>query len=141
MEVSSADDDLMEICINYKGVDVTVVVPLEEANILMNDEFPHTNTVIICKIEIKTNMKMIIFYLLIDEAVAAKYAEAVLANQRPEISHHFPISKQLTDKFNTREATLLFLSLRTQYNDKFNDKKTQKNSLWQLIAAEMKNNG
>ncbi|KAL1505147.1 hypothetical protein ABEB36_004770 [Hypothenemus hampei] len=68
-------EELVEISLNYKGEDYLLVVPLSEAQVLLNGN----NT--------------------------------------------------------------MLLSLRKKYQDKFNDKKTLKTSLWQKIACELNSNG
>lgn len=97
-------------------------------------------------------MNMLIsVYFLLDEAAASRYAEALLSQdqQKQDVILEVPShpsegdqrSKHADNSFSTREATPLFLQLRAQYNDKFNDRNTLKQALWQKIAEEMKKHG
>ncbi|KAL1488703.1 hypothetical protein ABEB36_014502 [Hypothenemus hampei] len=106
MEKESAEE-LVEISLNYKGLDLTFIVPLVEAEILLND----------------------------DEA-AANYVEKML--KRDDVQES---KKTQLNLLNSVEGTQLFLSLRKEHNEKFNDKKTLKTTLWQKIALELNNKG
>ncbi|KAF5294106.1 hypothetical protein FQR65_LT10931 [Abscondita terminalis] len=76
--------------------------------------------------------------LLNDEAAAANYVESLLT----QVTQPVPSSADQTDNtFWSRQATLLFLKLRTDFNNKFNDRKTVKQSLWQKIASELRIHG
>ncbi|KAL1488840.1 hypothetical protein ABEB36_009304 [Hypothenemus hampei] len=107
------EEELVEISINYKGEDIHVIVPLVEAEVLLND----------------------------DEA-AKKYVEDILEKENKENENlHEESVKPQADVLSCPEATALFLSLRKKYNDKFKDRKTLKTSLWQKIAIELNDNG
>ncbi|KAL1513329.1 hypothetical protein ABEB36_002751 [Hypothenemus hampei] len=105
-------EELVEISLNYKGEDYLLVVPLSEAQVLLNDE----------------------------EAATKRLEEILRIESNKENVDQENLQSQL-DLLTSKEATLCFLSLRKKYQDKFNDKKTLKTSLWQKIACELNSNG